>query len=124
MDTFPRPSGHVLLTSADDESFTSLRLPGTSRAERRSYGKGLRKVVPRRSLGDWPRRRDRRDPVDQIEESHRGRLDWLIGVRVGRMVASPYGFLRGSAVVMAADLAGLPATGITPVVCGDVDLSV
>ena len=35
------------------------------------------------------------------------------------MVASPYSFLRGTAVVMADDVAGLPATGITPVVCGD-----
>jgi uncharacterized protein (DUF2252 family) len=35
------------------------------------------------------------------------------------MVASPYGFLRGTAVVMAEDVAHLPATGITPVVCGD-----
>src|ERR671916_2915293 len=35
------------------------------------------------------------------------------------MIASPYGFLRGTAVVMAYDVAGLPSTGITPVVCGD-----
>jgi hypothetical protein len=35
------------------------------------------------------------------------------------MVESPYGFLRGTAVVMAEDVAHLPATGITPVVCGD-----
>src|ERR1700724_469374 len=52
-------------------------------------------------------------------DSHEGRLDWLIPIRVGRMVASPYGFLRGTAGVMAADVAGLPATGITPVICGD-----
>jgi len=122
MDTFPRPSGQVALTSADNEPFTSLRLTGSSRAERRSFGKGLRKDVPRSSLGDWVRGGRRRDPVDLIEESHRGRLDWLIGVRVGRMVASPYGLLRGAAVVMAADLASLPATGITPVVCGDAHL--
>ena len=38
------------------------------------------------------------------------------------MVASPYGFLRGSAVVMAEDVAHLPATGITPVICGDAHL--
>ena len=38
------------------------------------------------------------------------------------MAASPYGFLRGSAVVMAEDVAQLPATGITPVVCGDAHL--
>jgi len=35
------------------------------------------------------------------------------------MTASPYGFLRGSAVVMAYDVAALPSTGIMPVVCGD-----
>jgi uncharacterized protein (DUF2252 family) len=35
------------------------------------------------------------------------------------MANSPYGFLRGTAVVMAADLAGLPATGVMPVICGD-----
>jgi uncharacterized protein (DUF2252 family) len=57
-----------------------------------------------------------------IIESHKGRLDWLIPVRVGRMAASPYGFLRGAAVVMAADVAGLPSTGITPVICGDAHL--
>jgi uncharacterized protein (DUF2252 family) len=38
------------------------------------------------------------------------------------MVTSPYGFLRGTAVVMAADVAALPATGITPVICGDAHL--
>ena len=38
------------------------------------------------------------------------------------MVSSPYGFLRGTAIVMAEDVAGLPATGITPVICGDAHL--
>jgi uncharacterized protein (DUF2252 family) len=38
------------------------------------------------------------------------------------MIASPYAFLRGAANVHAADFAGLPATGITPVVCGDAHL--
>jgi uncharacterized protein (DUF2252 family) len=35
------------------------------------------------------------------------------------MTASPYGFLRGTATVMAEDFAHLPATGITPVIGGD-----
>jgi uncharacterized protein (DUF2252 family) len=55
-------------------------------------------------------------------ESHLGRLDWLIPIRVGRMAASPYGFMRGAAVVMAEDVAHLPSTGITPVICGDAHL--
>ena len=49
-------------------------------------------------------------------------MPWLVPVRVGRMVASPYAFLRGTAGIMAADFAALPATGITPVVCGDAHL--
>jgi uncharacterized protein (DUF2252 family) len=85
-------------------------------------GKALRRQVPRRSLGDWSAPAGRPDPVQLIIESHQGRLDWLIPVRVGRMAATPYGFLRGAAVVMAADVAGLPSTGITPVICGDAHL--
>jgi uncharacterized protein (DUF2252 family) len=38
------------------------------------------------------------------------------------MVGSPYGFLRGTAIVMAEDVARLPATGIQPVICGDAHL--
>jgi hypothetical protein len=85
-------------------------------------GKELRRQVPRSSLGDWPQQAGRPDPVQLIIESHNGRLDWLIPVRVGRMTATPYGFLRGAAVVMAEDVARLPSTGITPVICGDAHL--
>jgi uncharacterized protein (DUF2252 family) len=85
-------------------------------------GKELRRQVPRRSLGEWSARSDRPDPVQLIIESHDGRLDWLIPVRVGRMAATPYGFLRGAAIVMAEDVARLPSTGITPVICGDAHL--
>jgi len=38
------------------------------------------------------------------------------------MIASPYAYLRGSANVMADDFASLPATGITPIICGDAHL--
>ncbi|HEY0426016.1 MAG TPA: DUF2252 domain-containing protein, partial [Rhodopila sp.] len=85
-------------------------------------GRNLRQQVPRRSLGEWKPPGNRPDPVEQIKLSHQGRMEALIPIRVGRMVASPYGFLRGTAVVMAWDVAQLPATGITPVVCGDAHL--
>src|ERR1700729_3877898 len=114
--------GHVVLASADSEAFTSLRRRSTSRVGRYGMGKELRRQVPRRSLGDWSAPAGRPDPVQLIIESHKGRLDWLIPVRVGRMTATPYGFLRGAAIVMAADVAGLPSTGITPVICGDAHL--
>jgi uncharacterized protein (DUF2252 family) len=116
------PSDHVVLASADSEAFTSLRQRSTSRQDRYKMGRELRRQVPRRSLGDWSAPVGRPDPVQLIIESHQGRLDWLVPVRVGRMAATPYGFLRGAAVVMAADVAGLPSTGITPVICGDAHL--
>jgi uncharacterized protein (DUF2252 family) len=114
--------GHVVLASADSEAFTSLRKASTSRHDRYRMGKEIRRRVPRRSLGEWPVRTGRADPVQLINESHRGRLEWLIPCRVGRMTASPYGFLRGAAIVMAEDVARLPSTGITPVICGDAHL--
>ena len=113
---------HTVLATADSEAFASLRRRPTARAERYAMGKALRHDVPRRSLGDWHARPDRPDPVALIEESHRGRVAELVGVRVARMISSPYGFLRGTAVVMAADVASLPATGIMPVACGDAHL--
>ena len=110
---------HTVLADADGSAYRSLRQRPVTRAERYALGKSLRKRVPRKSLADWTPPSDRPDPVDLINISHQGRVDRLIPIRVGRMVESPYGFLRGTAVVMAEDVAQLPATGITPVVCGD-----
>ncbi len=119
MDGGAEVSGHTVLAEADGRAYRSLRQRPVSRAERYALGKGLRARVPRSSLAEWTAPSDRPDPVALINESHRGRVDRLIPIRVGRMVESPYGFLRGTAVVMAEDVARLPATGITPVVCGD-----
>ena len=113
---------HTVLASADSEMFTSLRKRPSSRTERYAMGRALRRQVPRKSLGIWTPPADRTDPIELIMESHEGRLDWLIPVRVARMVTSPYGFLRGTAIVMAADVSRLPATGILPVICGDAHL--
>ncbi|NMI02216.1 DUF2252 domain-containing protein [Pseudonocardia acidicola] len=121
-DRLAVPRGHVVLADADSETYTSLRRRAVSRAERYEIGRGLRKRVPRPTLGEWRPPVGRPDPVQLIMESHEGRLGRLVPIRVGRMVASPYGYLRGTAVVMAEDVARLPATGITPVVCGDAHL--
>ncbi|MHA6783592.1 DUF2252 domain-containing protein [Pseudonocardia saturnea] len=113
---------HTVLADADGTAYASLRQRPVVRAERHAMGKRLRKRVPRSSLADWAAGPERPDPIAQISESHAGRVESLVPIRVGRMVASPYGFLRGTAVVMATDVAALPATGITPVVCGDAHL--
>ena len=113
---------HVVLSSADSRGFVSLRQPATPRPERYAIGRSLRKRVPRSALGDWSVPESRVDPVQQIITTHQGRLDRLIPVRIGRMIASPYAFLRGAAAIMAEDFAHLPSTGITPVICGDAHL--
>ena len=113
------PAGHIVLADVESESYGSLRRRPTSRAERYRLGRTLRSNVPRSALGEWDPPIDRPDPVALIIQSHEGRLERLVPLRVGRMVASPYGFLRGTAIVMAEDVARLPATGITPVICGD-----
>ncbi len=116
----PHP-GHAVQHGAD-EDFTSLRRPARPRAERYELGRRLRERSPRSGLGTWVPPDDRRDPVQQVVEAHEGRVPWLIPVRVGRMAASPYAFLRGSANIMADDFARLPDTGIAPVICGDAHL--
>jgi uncharacterized protein (DUF2252 family) len=112
----------VVLDAGLDRGFASLRERPTPRAERYELGRRLRRVVPRSAWGDWTVPADRPDPADRIIASHIGRVPWLVPVRVGRMAASPYAFLRGTAGIMAADFATLPATGITPVICGDAHL--
>ena len=101
------------------DAFTSFRIPATDRLERVNHGKSLRAGVPHEALGAWSPTDDRPGVVDIIERSHEGRLDWLLGVRTARMAASPFGFLRGTANLMAHDVAHLPATGVQTTACGD-----
>jgi uncharacterized protein (DUF2252 family) len=117
------PQGVQMARIRDDfDSRHSLRQRPPSRGERFKLGRSLRQRVPRSSLGSWKPPGNRPNPVDLIRNSHKGRLESLIPIRVGRMVASPYGFLRGAAVVMAEDIAHLPASGIGLVACGDAHL--
>ncbi|MFF1507033.1 DUF2252 domain-containing protein [Streptomyces sp. NPDC058326] len=89
---------------------------GTAHKER---GKELRQRVPRSSHSRPALAADRPDAVRAVEESSRDRVPELAPIRVGRMAASPFAFLRGSAGLMAHDLAGTPVTGIAAQLCGD-----
>ena len=111
-----------MLPSTDGAAFASLRQAATPRAERYAVGRGLRRQVSRSALADWHEDERGADPVQQVIAGNEGRVDRLIPVRIGRMVASPFAFLRGAAAIMAADFSRLPATGITPVICGDAHL--
>ncbi len=93
------------------------------RAERRKRGKALREQAPRGSHGNWVPSADRPDPLSLLQAQDEGRLQHLLPIKYGRMLESPFAFLRGSAVVMASDLAATPVTGIDAVLCGDAHLS-
>jgi uncharacterized protein (DUF2252 family) len=122
MDEQTRTAGHVVLDTGRDDGYASLRRPATPRSQRYDLGRSLRDRAPRSNLGYWRPAAGRADPVDQVIAANEGRQDALIPVRIGRMIASPYAFLRGSANIMAEDFATLPDTGITPVICGDAHL--
>ncbi|KPK10758.1 MAG: hypothetical protein AMJ56_07315 [Anaerolineae bacterium SG8_19] len=91
--------------------------------QQKSMGKELRKQTPRSSHGDWVPAADRPDPISLLQAQDTGRLQHLIPIKYGRMLESPFAFLRGSAVVMASDLASTPTTGLKVVLCGDAHLS-
>jgi uncharacterized protein (DUF2252 family) len=82
-------------------------------------GKALRKRIPRRAHATLDLDASRPDAVSAVEESGRGRLPELTPIRVGRMAATPFAFLRGAAGLMAYDLARTPMTRITAQICGD-----
>ncbi|MFN8006100.1 MAG: DUF2252 domain-containing protein [Terriglobia bacterium] len=93
-----------------------------SREERKASGKSLREKIPRKSQGEWNAPSHRRDPVDVLIESSKGRVPHLVPIRYGRMMQSPFAFFRGAAAIMAADLANTPTSGIRVQACGDCHL--
>ena len=102
---------------------TPKRVPHPTAAERAAKGKAAREVAPRAAHGEWEPARDRRDPVDLLEEQAASRVPELVPIRYGRMLVSPFTFYRGAAYPMAADLAGAPRTGLQVQLCGDAHLS-
>ena len=66
---------------------------------------------------------NRRDPIELLEEQAASRVPELVPIRYGRMLVSPFTFYRGAALIMAADLAATPRSGLTVQVCGDAHLS-
>lgn len=82
----------------------------------------MRVQVPRTSHAKWKKDQNRTDPIKILQARDTGRLEELVPIRYGRMLQSPFAFYRGSAAVMAADLAKTPATGIRVQACGDCHL--
>ncbi len=92
-------------------------------SERREAGQALRKIVPRGVQAHWAPPPGRRDPVDILAETGHHRIASLLPIRYDRMRASPFAFFRGSAAIMAADLADTPVAGLWVQACGDCHLA-
>jgi uncharacterized protein (DUF2252 family) len=86
--------------------------------EQRAAGREARKRAPRGGQAEW-RARAERDVVAILRECVRDRIPELIPIRWQRMAASPFGFFRGAAPVMARDLADRPDAGLEVQICGD-----
>src|SRR3954454_2817712 len=92
-------------------------------SESNARGKAARAELPRSAHAGWEPAPMRRDPIDLLEDQAQTRLPELGPIRYGRMLESPFTFFRGSAYLMAADLADGPRTGLTVQLCGDAHLS-
>lgn len=90
---------------------------------RQQEGKALRDAIPHKAHGTWKPAANRPDPVQVVLATNEGRQTAFVPIRMGRMAASPFGFLRGSCAVMAWDLAHTPITGLTVIIDGDAHLN-
>jgi uncharacterized protein (DUF2252 family) len=90
--------------------------------DRSAAGKALRDKVPRAQHGIWKEFKGRPSPVGILQKSDAGRMKQLVPIRYGRMLQSPFAFYRGSAGLMASDLAHTPNTGLQVQACGDCHL--
>ena len=90
--------------------------------QRRERGRAARRLAPRGSHAVWAPAPDRPDPVDLLETQARDRIQELMPIRYGRMMASPFAFMRGAAIIMAQDLARTQKTSIQAQLCGDAHL--
>lgn len=108
----------------DTQILSHFKSTPTSIEERMAAGKALRTEFPRIEQGEYVPAANRADPVSVLEEQGKTRLEELIPIRYARMLTSPFAFLRGSAAIMAADLAAGPRpTGIQVQACGDMHVA-
>jgi uncharacterized protein (DUF2252 family) len=112
--------------SATDRPMGEAPPSGTEKpsvAERAARGKRARAETPRSGHAVWDPPLDRPDPIQILEQEASTRVPELVPIRHGRMLTSPFAFFRGSAGLMAADLATTPDSGIRAQLCGDAHLA-
>ena len=75
-------------------------------------GKALRKAVRRAAHAEGSIAAQDRDPLEWLARCNQDRIADLVPLRFGRLLRSPFTFLRGSPGLMAHDLASTPVTGL------------
>ena len=116
-----RPKPATAATAATPASIRRRRR--ATREERAAAGKAQRQTVPLEALGAFEPADDTRDPIAILERQEKDRLQFLLPVRHGRMATSAFAFYRGTADIMAADLATTPTSGLRAQICGDAHLA-
>jgi hypothetical protein len=92
--------------------------------DRAAAGKALRdKLAHASNMAAGRHPKAGRTPSTSCTNLDAGRVQELVPIRYGRMLQSPFAFSRGSAGVMAADLARTPSTGLNVQACGDCHLA-
>ncbi len=91
--------------------------------QRAALGRAARKDTPRSAHAVWDPPADRPSPVALLEQQAETRVPELLPIRYGRMMATPFTFYRGAALVMAQDLATTPTSGLRTQLCGDAHLT-
>lgn len=116
----PAPTGtDDAATSAPPSSPLPSRYETVEDARQR--GRAHRREAPRSALAVLAP--PDRDPVEFLGAQNAVRLPELVPLRFARMLTDPFSFYRGSAGLMAQDLAASPHTGLRVVACGDAHLS-
>ena len=87
--------------------------------ERRSLGQARRKQLGRQQHGELNLKARTAVPLALLARVERGRVPALVKLKHQLMAQSPFGYFRGAAPVMAADLALIPNTGLLSQLCGD-----
>jgi uncharacterized protein (DUF2252 family) len=91
-------------------------------ADRYEAGRAQLEAVPLEAHAEAAAGSSRVDPLTTLAKQEKTRLPELIRLRYGRMSRTPFTFLRGSAAIMASDLAAGGITDLRVELCGDAHL--
>ena len=114
---------HAVKPKGPSRRRTEVVEPSAAFLEREQRGKQTRVAAPLEDHAVFDPTSFRADPVELLERQGPSRVAELLPIRYGRMVSSSFAFYRGAALVMAADLATTPGSGLRVQLCGDAHLS-